>query len=123
MGDIIKELQKLDEAEIITLWNTYCEGIKYYDDMVYSMNVLDDFLYDLTPTEVIKALSYSDFCINDEYFYNTVWGVMSTDDIYDKVDLEELAEWLVDNPNVLDDRFNVYHELYTAVLNNVKGGE
>lgn len=92
----IKEfLEGLDESDIMSIWN----DIASYDgavESIYDMDLLDEFFGEMRVSEFLDKLD-SDFNHRDYYFYDTIWGIASTDDIFDVVDIEELASILEDN--------------------------
>lgn len=92
---------ELTESEQITIWNEYCEQNAYYDDQLHYMGELDDYVgYDRTATEVLERVS-SDFNIRDDYFYDGVYGIESTDYPEDHIDFDAMAKYISDNDDAL----------------------
>ena len=65
------------------------------------MYLLDEFFGEMKVTEFLNKLD-SDFSVNDDYFYDSIWGLASTSDIYDVVDLWELSRILEDDWDTLE---------------------
>lgn len=76
-------------------WNGYADGFR-----AYPMYELDDFYIDRKATDLLQDLT-EDFNINDDYFYFTIWGLESTDDIAtlyrDNTTPVEVLDNLIDN--------------------------
>lgn len=80
-------------------WNGYADGFR-----AFSMCELDDFYIDRKATDLLKDLT-EDFNINDEYFYFTIWGLESTDDI------ASLYRSNTYESDVLDNLIEYYNEI------------
>lgn len=71
-----KAFYDLYDDEKITLLNEYLGNVNYTDNMVYSMDDIDEVLYGITPGEIIQLALYGgrfnfkqdSFNPNDEYF-------------------------------------------------------
>lgn len=94
----------LSESKQIGLWNEYCERNIYTDDVIYTMDIVENDLrnhngWDLLTTHVVD---FDCFNPNDEYAVATNYGWKSSDDPNDLVEwtcdvqfLEYLWEWYV----------------------------
>lgn len=56
----------LDDA--VTLYNAVCYELNYPNDMIYRISELDDLLCGLSPSEIVRLVSYGDFSYDYEYF-------------------------------------------------------
>ena len=76
-------------------WNGFADGFSCWD-----MSELDNFYYDQPATKLLQDLT-EDFNINDTYFYFSMWGLESTNDIVqlyrDNVTVEEVLDALIEN--------------------------
>ena len=93
-------LEELEDSDILSIWN----DIASYNgavDSLYDMYLLDEFFGEMKVTEFLNKLD-SDFSVNDDYFYDSIWGLASTSDIYDVVDLWELSRILEDDWDTLE---------------------
>ena len=76
-------------------WNGYADGFRCWD-----MNELDDFYCDIPASKLIADLT-EDFNINDTYFYFTIWGLESTNDIVtlyrDNADADDVLDGIIEN--------------------------
>lgn len=74
----------------------------------WPMDELNDFYYEVSATQLINDLT-PDFNINDDYFYNSCYGLESTNDVKDlytdNMTHEELLDNLKDNYYYIDIRW------------------
>ena len=103
VNEIVSILKNINESDLLTLNNEYCYANSYMEDYIYSMSEFDDLMCDNTPTQILESVS-SDFSINDEYFRDTMYGLESGNSIENlmQVDLDDLAEYLIENGDVND---------------------
>ena len=76
--------------EIFNIWN----DVSSYDgsvESIYDMCCLDDIFYGISLSEFLDKID-NDFNIRDDYFYDSIWGLASTNDIWDVIDIDTLAE-------------------------------
>lgn len=60
----------LGTAEIVELWNEYCESPEgNIDDCVFNMENFDDHMYDLKPSDIARRIHFGEFSPVDDYFY------------------------------------------------------
>ena len=99
----IKEaVEDMDEADLVWLWNRYCDKVDYVDDIIEPMNMLDDFMHGMTATEIFENLRGNDFDINEEWFKVDMWGYKSTDDVSDWIDKDEMIDYIVEHEDWLE---------------------
>lgn len=98
---IIEYLENLDDQTLLQLHNDYCDHNKYCDDHIFYMAELDDLLYGKTPSEIIDIAGGID--TNDDYLRYTIYGVQSFDNVSDFIDLDALAEYIIDEDEDLND--------------------
>lgn len=81
-------------------WNGFADGFR-----AYHMEELDELCYGMKVSEFIEKLT-EDFHKNDDFFYFSIYGLESTDDIEelyrDNVDEGELLDELIANYSNLD---------------------
>ena len=96
-------LWELEDDELVSVWNEYCNHNNYAEDYIYSMVKFDEHYRDSTPTEIVGDLD-PNFDIDDDFFRCTQYGTVSfttaTDNI-DKYELGDLSNYIVDNLNAL----------------------
>lgn len=63
---IIEALRELDDSEIVTLWNEYCDVHNYPDDRIYCMEELDE-LYSSAEEAIRRAFYGYDDCGTDNH--------------------------------------------------------
>lgn len=105
MAKALEELKNNDElfcdmVEELDSWNGFADGFR-----AYPMDELDDFYCDCKASKLLNDLT-SDFNINDDYFYFSIYGLESTDDktqlYHDNVDAGELLDNIRENLNNID---------------------
>ena len=95
---LVNILKKLDDSQIITIHNEYCDK-NSYENMIYDMDMIDELLYGYTPSEILNSLS-SSFDKNDTFIVDTINGLQSYNDISDIVNYDQLAHFLIENGDV-----------------------
>ena len=95
---VIEQLsESVNDEDVVDAWNEICSE----DDKVYPMSdfneVCDVFNYD-SPKEIIdRVREYFDrFYTNDEWFYIDCGEYHSTDNPFDVIDKDELAQHIID---------------------------
>lgn len=93
----------LDDA--VTLFNAVCYRCNYPDSMIYSISDLDDLLGDLTPSEIVRTVSHSDFSYDYEYFtYKSYGNLKSIRRAHDlSIDLDDVLRVYDKDPSQLPD--------------------
>lgn len=95
---LVNILKELDDSQIITIHNEYCDT-NSYENMIYYMDMIDELLYGYTPSEILNSLS-SSFDKNDTFIVDTINGLQSYNDISDIVNYDQLAEFLIEKGDV-----------------------
>lgn len=106
---IIDFLNDIDECELVSIHNEYCDAVNYYDDRYYYMDDFNELFYGKNPLEILDAVE-SDFNTNDEYFTFDGYGY-ATSTSYPDIDIETIAEYIDDNDDYL------YNDGLQAILN------
>lgn len=100
---VIKVLEELDDGSIVNMWNQYCEQVNYDDDMIYSLDewTINDIFYMRKPWDILRYLD-GGFNVNDNWFHWDGYGnIVSTDNIFDMVELGDLADYIIDEEDDL----------------------
>ena len=94
---VIELLENMDNSDIISIHNEYCDNNNYYDDRIYDMCEFDDLHSNMTPLDIINNID-RDFNANDDYFYFTIYGAKSFSYISDCdiISIEDIANYIVD---------------------------
>lgn len=91
--------------DAVTLYNAVCDVCNYPDDMIYSIAELDDLLCDLTPSEIVRTVSYGDFNYDYEYFtyddYGNLKSIRRAQDL--AIDLDDVLRVYEKDPSQLPD--------------------
>ena len=87
-------------------WDDYCTRNNKYEDRIYTMGQFDELCDGLLPHKIVELADSSDFCINDNYYIETMYGLESSDDIQDlmTVDFFTLAEDILEHPDSYYDK-------------------
>lgn len=85
----------VDAVNELDSWNGFADGFRAYD-----MGELDELTNGMTVSQFLEQLT-GDFNINDNYFFWSIYGIESCDDIADlyrsHTDAGEVLDNLVDN--------------------------
>lgn len=117
---LVDILQNLDDAQIVDVWNEYCDAIDYTDDRIYGMYELDEMFYGQTAHELLDALS-DDFSGRDDWMRYTIYGLESFSNPFDKIDIEDLAVWIADEER--DFGIEVLEEYFENKEEDEEGGD
>ena len=100
--EIVETIKKMDNAKVINLWNNYV-GEKCYpheDDTVYTNNCAF-FNSFFTPYDAVMSVLYGNYNEEDNYViideHENVKSFTNWDDVYSPVDVDILADWLLEN--------------------------
>ena len=97
-------LENTNESQLYIIANEYFDKTDYYDDRIYDMEEFDEIMDGMSPWNIATKIFYGDFRPNDNYFrFDGCANLESFDYISDEVDLEEIADYIVDNDEDFDD--------------------
>lgn len=101
--EAVKEvLDNLRESELFWVHCNYCDERQYSDDRAYSMCEFDDLMSERSPLEIAQDINGTNFSPNDEYFWFNGYGNLCSGSVYDFVDTDDIAHYMVDEENALD---------------------
>lgn len=118
MVDILKRDDDLfvEACEELDSWNGFLG-----DDRCYNMNDIDDLLYGKKPSEIIDMIT-KDFDSSCEWFYFSIYGLESCDDIVshyrDAYYESDVLESLIDNYNHISEMTDSDFEIVLEMLAN-----
>lgn len=98
---IEQAIEKMDDREVIDLWERYCSENNCLDDGIYNNDAetLNDCFS--KPYDAILAVAFGDWREDDEYFHFNVYGNIESfgwwDDDNSPVDIGVLVDWLADD--------------------------
>lgn len=99
----VKEyLENLDDSDLKTLWNNYCDK-ESYDDHIYDMEEFDEIASGMTPSKIARHIYYGDFCPNSDYFMFDGLANFKSGYADELVDYDGLAQYIYDNEDYLND--------------------
>lgn len=91
--------------DTVILYNAVCYELNYPDDMIYSISELDDLLCGLSPSEIVRLVSYGNFSYDYEYFtyngYGNLKSIRRTHDL--DIDLDDVLKVYEKDPSQLPD--------------------
>lgn len=73
-------IENMDDAEVVDIWNNYCEACKCPDDIIYSMLEFDEIMEYCTPWKIARACCYGDFWATHDYFWFNSYGNLESCD-------------------------------------------
>lgn len=98
--EIVETIKKMDNAKIINLWNNYV-GEKSFPHITVYPNNCAFFNTFFTPCDAVLSVLYGHYNENDAYVIidesENVQSFNDWDDIYSPVDVDVLADWLLEN--------------------------
>ena len=108
LGEVREYLDSLSDGGKVDIWNEYTEAANCLDYYIYNMDEFDEIFSDTKPWEIARACFYSRrFNPSDSWFwFNGYSNVESADYISDHddrspIDLDEVAEYIVNNDDEL----------------------
>lgn len=99
----IKEVvEDFREEKLVELWNEFCNK-NYYEEVIsyLSDDEINDYFSNKTPAELIRI--GKDVDLDNKYFYFHLNELNTTDNIFDVVDIDELADYIIDNDDDCND--------------------
>lgn len=100
---IITIIEDADVEEAVCIWNEYKEAVNDPDNLIYSVNEIDDILCDMKPWEILRMGFYGDYRPCDKWFKFDGYGNLKSFDYpYDKIYSDEVAEYCIDNDQDFD---------------------
>lgn len=102
--EMIKDLlENMSESQLYIIANEYFDKTEYFDDRIYNMDEFDEIMSGMSPSDIALKIFYGDFRPNDHYFkFDGCANFQSFDYISVEVDLEEIADYIVDNDEDFD---------------------
>lgn len=105
--EIMKAVSIMDTDDIISLWNECIDEVGYQGDRVYENNML--FFEEMFshPYDVVQAITYGHWNVNDNYVVFNGYGNLSSfnywGDSNSPIDLDVIVEWLSDNEEKVEE--------------------
>lgn len=113
---VAEAIQNMNAYDVVRMHNEYCYEMSS-EDVVFHMSEMEDVFYGKSFLDVIDSLA-DDFCARDDFFYLDSMGRWnSTNDIWEVIDADELADFIVDEDNAL------YNSTIRSILNNYEEEE
>lgn len=91
----------MNSLELLNAWNEYAS--ENYYNTIFTCDEFDEICENMTASEIaLKCFNGKHFNPNDEFFtFNGYENFESSDDLNDLIDIDELADFIVDNDNDL----------------------
>lgn len=102
---IRKELKKLDDSELLSLYREFLEAKQFFDHEIYDMSEFDRVMGNKTPLEIVSHCYYGNFCPKHARFTFIAYGnLLSSDCLTRLMYLDKFIDWLIDsNHKFLED--------------------
>lgn len=124
---VIEQLDNHDTESLISIYNDYADMNKYERINDNDEHTIND-LYS-SPYGALLAASYGDYNPNHDYFtfdgYNNLSSFNYADDENSPIDIEELAQWIVDNElfNDYDIEVTTLDDMLASIEDNITDDE
>lgn len=99
---VLEILQSIDDADAVKVNNAYCEANHYFEDSVYFIDEIDEYLRtgNYSPSEILGMAINGGYNHYSEFFRDNIYGV----EFFDTFDLvsngvtsvEELADFVIE---------------------------
>ena len=87
-------IENMDESDLVEIWNEYCDRRNYSDDHIFGMYEIDDYLSNMTPTEIIDKVVGSNFDTSDDWFKDGIY-FESFSDVPSNIDEDDLINYII----------------------------
>ena len=77
---IIDIINNMDSNETVCIWNEYKEATNDYDNLIYSVNEIDEILSCMKPWEILRMGFYGDYRPCDKFFKFDGYGNLKSFD-------------------------------------------
>ena len=99
--EIKKVISKMDENELVELYNDYCLFSGKRGNRIYKMDKFDNYLCDCAPSVIINVVS-KDFNIFDMFFmFNESGKLVSLDCVLDIININDIVNFIMDKEETL----------------------
>lgn len=89
---ILEVVNNMSDSDLLQVYNNICDEQFYSDDMIYSMDELNELLSGWDPFDIARAIYYGDCCPQHDYFkFNGYGNIESTDFLDSWIDKKEIA--------------------------------
>ncbi len=106
LAQVEEVLNELDDSDIVSVHNNYCEQYSNRDNMIYRKDdcMLNEVMGDCSFSEAARELNYSDYRYNDSYFWVNGYGHLeSSDNPRDNIYPSDIARYIVEKEDSLGD--------------------
>ena len=97
---VLEYLNELSNSELVSIHNKYCQSINDCDNEIHHNE--DDFFetfFDGRVIEAVRAISYGDYNYNHNFvMFDGYANLKSFDDPTDEIDLSDIANDILENP-------------------------
>lgn len=117
---VLEVLKNMDDSELSSVWNEYCDRCNMYDDRIESMDMLPEYFNDDDIFNILNRAFFgsdqfnneSSFNPNRDYFtfngYGNLvslecigWNEYANDFMYSGLDIDALVDYIIDNNDSL----------------------
>ena len=98
--EVLEMLRDMNDNDLVAVHNEYCGKVRYDDDRIYYMEELDELMYGMKPMDILREAR--DVNTNDDWIrWNGYGNLESTDCPEDWMELDEIADYIVENDDAL----------------------
>ena len=99
--EVLEMLKDMNDSDLVAVHNEYCEKVRYDDDRIYYMEELNELMYSMKPLDILREGRNVD--TNDDWIrWNGYGNLESTDCPEDWMDLDDIADYIVENDEDFD---------------------
>lgn len=110
--EVIVMFRDMNDSDLVAVHNEYCGKVGYDDDRIYYMEDLDELMHGMKPLDILREAR--EVNTNDDWIRWDGYGNLeSTDYPQDWMELDEIADYIVENDDALrnDDIRNLLDEI------------
>lgn len=97
--DVEDTIEGMDDNDLLTVWNLYCEAVSWDDDVVHYIDEFNDMYSYEDPLEIARMVVGTGFSPNDYYFKSDCYGDLTSDDCVAELinDIDSLINYVIEH--------------------------
>ena len=97
--DVEDTINDMDDNDLLTVWNLYCEAVSWDDDVVHYIDEFNDMYSYEDPLDIARMVVGTGFSPNDYYFKSDCYGDLTSDDCVAELinDIDSLINYVIEH--------------------------
>lgn len=97
--DVEDTIEDMDDNDLLTVWNLYCEAVSWDDDVVHYIDEFNDMYSYGDPLDIARMVVGTGFSPNDYYFKSDYYGDLTSDDCVAELinDIDSLINYVIEH--------------------------